>query len=96
MSTDSKRRRRHENFVWRQADKIVCRMEVKGFTLHLHYRWYGAHWFLSDGRHIETEIAEAVAKDPRVVAVGDSLFDDAAGQTWRYAGRNFYNPKRRR
>jgi hypothetical protein len=79
-------RARHDQFVWRKADQIVTAMQIRGLALHLQDRWYGAHWWLNDGTHLDSEIAEAVVKDARIVAVGDSLLPDhARGQTWRYA-----------
>ena len=52
QQTSTKPRTRHDFWIWRQADKVVCRMEVRGLALHLQYRWYGSHWFLSDGTHV--------------------------------------------
>jgi hypothetical protein len=84
--TNKKYRPRHDKWLWRQAERFVCKMEVHGLYLHLQYRWYGPHWFLSDGTHIEPEIAEAVSKDRRVEAVGGRLFAGMQGQTWRWVG----------
>jgi hypothetical protein len=64
-------------------------MEVKGLVLHLQHRWYGPHWFLSDGTHLDREVAETIIKDRRVASVGDALFADTPGQTWRFAGSDF-------
>jgi hypothetical protein len=89
-------RTRHENFVWKNADQIICRMEVSGYALHMQHRWHGAHWFLSNNEKVDAEIAELIIKDPRVAAVGDSLFEGEPGQTWRYAGGDFYHSNRRR
>jgi hypothetical protein len=62
----------------------------------MQHRWFGAHWFLSNGENVDTEIAELVIKDPRVAAVGDGVFEGEPGQTWRYADRDFYRSNRRK
>jgi hypothetical protein len=82
----SKPRPRHDLFVSRAADRVVAEMQIKGLALHLQYYWYGSRWWLSNGEHIDTEIAERVVADRRIVGVGDGLFPDRVrGQTWRYA-----------
>ena len=52
QQTNTKPRTWHDFWIWRHADKVVCRMEVRGLALHLQYRWYGSHWFLSDRTHV--------------------------------------------
>jgi hypothetical protein len=39
---------------------------------------------LSDGTVITDEIAKVVIADHRVISVGDALFKNMLGQTWRY------------
>jgi hypothetical protein len=56
----------------------------KGQALHRHHAWYGAAWFLTDGRTVPAEIAEIVIKNKQIASVGDSLFADTPAQTYRW------------
>jgi hypothetical protein len=55
----------------------------RGEALHHERMWYGGIWWLSNGRHIPNEIAQAVIQ-PNVASVGDALFHDAPSQTYRW------------
>ena len=55
-----------------------------GAALHLAYQDGRAIWRLSPGPPVTSEIAGVITHDPNVVALGDSLFPDHPGQTWRY------------
>ena len=55
-----------------------------GAALHLAYQDGRAIWRLSPGRPVTSEIASVITHSPNVVALGDSLFPDHPGQTWRY------------
>jgi hypothetical protein len=92
----TKPRPRHERWVEQQADRIVNRMELRGLSLHLQHFWFGPRWHLSNGAHVDNEIAEAITKSPCIVGVGDGLFDTVPGQTWRYAGSDFHRSLRRK
>jgi hypothetical protein len=56
-----------------------------GQALHHHFDRRGPVWALSDGREVRPDIAELVIIHPGVVGVGDALFHDAPGQTYRWA-----------
>ena len=55
-----------------------------GQALHLYYDRGRAVWVLTDGREVRPDIARLVIDGPSVVGVGDGLFGDCLGQTWRY------------
>jgi hypothetical protein len=40
---------------------------------------------LSDGSSVTDGVAKVVVADPRVVGVGDALFENMPGQTWRWS-----------
>jgi hypothetical protein len=77
------RRRRSPS---QKAEWIIRQMETRGLALHMQHRWFGAHWFLSNGENVDTEVAALTIKDSRIVDVDSALFAGEPGQTWRYAG----------
>ena len=54
-----------------------------GAALHLHFERGRPIWKLN-GIFITAEVVAAVTASPHVVALGDSLFPDHPGQSWRY------------
>jgi hypothetical protein len=66
-----------------QADQVLADMRA-GATLHLQHAKAGPQWALSNGRRVANDIAQLVIASASVVGVGDSLFNDAASQTWRW------------
>jgi hypothetical protein len=63
---------------------VIARMR-DGTMLQLHFATTGPAWSLSDGTHIDNEIAKRVITNARVISCGDALFGDATAQTFRYA-----------
>jgi hypothetical protein len=57
----------------------------RGASLHLQHANGRALWSLSTGVFITSEVAALIIARPEVVAVGDGLFRNVPGQTWRYA-----------
>ena len=56
----------------------------RGQSLNLSFERGMRRWLLSDGTSVTDAVAKLVTADPRVVSVGDALFKDMPGQTWRY------------
>ena len=56
----------------------------RGATLNLHYQNGRPIWRLSSGPFVMSEVAAAVIASQDVTDVGDSLFPNHPGQTWRY------------
>jgi hypothetical protein len=61
-------------------------MRYGGAKLHLHYEHSRPIWGLSTGEFVPADVAALVISNPAVVSVGDSLFRDLPGQTWRWIG----------
>jgi hypothetical protein len=55
-----------------------------GQSLNLSFERGMRRWLLSDGSSVTDAVAKIVTADPRVVGVGDALFKNMPGQTWRY------------
>lgn len=55
----------------------------KGARLHLSHS-PRPHWRLSSGEFVTSETAREVTAHPNVAGVGDALFQNVPGQTWRF------------
>ena len=64
--------------------KVLAEMK-RGASLYLQHTNGRALWSLSTGVFLTAEVAALVIARPEVVAVGDGLFRNIPGQTWRYA-----------
>jgi hypothetical protein len=56
----------------------------RGQSLNLWFECGMRRWLLSDGTSVTDEVAKIVTADRRVLSVGDALFKNMPGQTWRY------------
>jgi hypothetical protein len=65
------------------VDQVLTAMR-RGESLHLQYENGRPLWSLSGGRTVSAETAEVLICNASVVPVGDALFNDMPGQTWRY------------
>ena len=75
----------HERLARQRASITRVLNALKaGAALHLAYQDGRAIWRLSPGPPVTSEIASVITHSPNVVALGDSLFPDHPGQTWRY------------
>ncbi len=83
---DLRRRSSRQDHINKKAAAVVHAMR-SGQALHLHHSRHGALWWLSGGKRVDDEIAQAVIKNPMIVGVGDALplGTDIPAQTWRYA-----------
>ena len=70
----------------RQVGRVLVAMQA-GAALHLHYEQGRPIWRLSSGQFVPADVAAVVIAKEVIVAVGDSLFANAPGQTWRYAAQ---------
>jgi hypothetical protein len=66
-----------------QAQLVLAQMQA-GAALHLSFTRSGPQWALSNGRQVSDEVAKLVVSSASVIGVGDSLFAEAASQTWRW------------
>lgn len=55
-----------------------------GATLHLQHGVNRPWWILSTGQLVSEDVAAILIARPEIQAVGDGLFHDLPGQTWRY------------
>jgi hypothetical protein len=67
------------------AEKIVAIMRKEGQALLCSFERSGPVWRLTNGRAVSLEIAKLVTTSSDVVSVGDSLFCNTSGQTFRVA-----------
>jgi hypothetical protein len=74
--------RRRDRFR-REVSRILAAMKG-GAVLHLRHQNGRPIWRLSSGPFVTSEAAAIVTASGGVVGVGDSLFPDHPGQTWRY------------
>jgi hypothetical protein len=74
----------------RRLDSLLAVLDEMrgGQALHLYYDGGRGGWVLTDGREVQPEIARLVITQPSVAGVGDGLFGDCHGQTWRYIESN--------
>jgi hypothetical protein len=56
----------------------------RGEFLHLQFHAGQSLWLLSSGRSVSAHTAETLIKHASVVPVGDALFTDMPGQSWRF------------
>ena len=78
VSTHERQARRRANIT-----RVLNALKA-GAALHLAYQDGRAIWRLSPGPPVPSEVAGVITHSPNVVALGDSLFPDHPGQTWRY------------
>lgn len=68
----------------RKLDRLNTKVQAtlsamrRGEALLLEYRWYGAAWCLSRGRHVDDEVARIIIQNKSVADVGDALQIDGA------------------
>ena len=74
--------RRLDRFC-REVNRTLAATKA-GAVLNLHYQNGRPIWRLSSGPFVTSEAAAIVTASDVVVGVGDSLFPDHPGQTWRY------------
>ena len=67
------------------AERVIAAMKG-GAALLLHYEGGRAMWRLSGGRVVPAEIAAIVIIHAAVISVGDGLFQNVPGQSWRHVG----------
>ena len=67
----------------REVNRTLAAMKA-GAVLNLHYQNGRAIWRLSSGPFVTSQAAAIVIASDFIVGVGDSLFPDHPGQTWRY------------
>jgi hypothetical protein len=72
----------------RAADRVIAAMRVENLLLHCNFAPSGTHWWLSDGRPVQREIAELVTAAADIVSDGDGLFRNIPGQTYRFVSSN--------
>ena len=56
----------------------------RGEALHLQYENGRPRWSLSGGRSVAADVAAIVIVNASVAPVGDALFSNMPGQTWRH------------
>ena len=66
-----------------KADAVLAEMR-DGAALHLQHTKYGPSWALSNGHQVSDDVAKLVITSASVTGVGDALFRDCPGQTWRW------------
>jgi hypothetical protein len=87
----------HERLARQRAGVARVLNALKaGASLHLAYQDGRATWRLSPGPPVTPEIAGVITHSPNVVALGDSLFPNHPGQTWRYVNdqESIHAPRR--
>jgi hypothetical protein len=67
------------------VDEILCALR-KGEELHLQHQNNRPLWSLSSGRNVAASAAALVIGNASVAPVGNALFVNIPGQTWRYTG----------
>ena len=65
------------------VDQILGAMG-RGEALHLQYENGCPRWSLSGGRRVAADVAAIVIVNASVAPVGDALFSNMPGQTWRH------------
>jgi hypothetical protein len=66
-----------------RAQAVLDAMRA-GATLHLFNAKQRRWWTLSTGEEVHRDVAKLVIASSSVVGVGDALFRDVPGQTWRW------------
>jgi|SRR5215471_11662183 hypothetical protein len=72
----------------RAADRVIVAMRDENLALHCNHEKSGTHWWLSDGRPVQPEIAKLVTVNADIVSVDDGLFRNMPGQTYRFVSLN--------
>jgi len=67
----------------RSADRVIVIMRKDGASLHCSHEPKGDRWWLSNGSGVSSETAELVILNADIVLVGDALFRNTPGQTFR-------------
>jgi hypothetical protein len=70
----------------RERVEIALNIMHEGHVLHFHFdRPWGPSWVLSPGNWpVPDEVARALIAEPDVAACGDTLFENATSQTYRF------------
>jgi hypothetical protein len=85
VHTVAELRRKHRRLDRsRQAVAAILTAMQRGQSLNLSLERGQRRWRLSGGSSVPNEVAKLVVADPRVLAVGDTLFKDLPSQTWRW------------
>jgi hypothetical protein len=66
------------------ADRVIAAMRNDGFALHCSFERSGDMWWLSNGTRVSPEVAKLLVINSNIVSVGDALFCNASGQTYRF------------
>jgi hypothetical protein len=82
-AAEPRRSTRHLDRRLSNVDQVLAAMR-KGEPLHLQYENGRAIWLLSGRRNVAAHVAALVIGNASVVPVGDALFADLPGQTWRF------------
>ena len=78
MTSELHRRSDFSRAVARALDAMRA-----GLLLHMEYRAGHPIWSLGGGQAVSAAAAAIIISSANVVPVGDSLFPDMPGQTWR-------------
>jgi hypothetical protein len=70
------------------ADRVIAAMRDEGLALHCSHEKFGTRWWLGDGRPVQREIAKLVTINADISSVGDGLFRNVPGQTYRFISSN--------
>jgi signal-transduction protein with cAMP-binding, CBS, and nucleotidyltransferase domain len=70
----------------RKAVAAVLTKMRRGQSPSLSFEHGMRRWLLSDGTSVTEEVPKIMTADHRVLSVGDALFKNMPGQTWRYRG----------
>jgi len=81
--TALRRRRSRLDRYRRSADRVIAVMRNDGASLHCSHEPKGDRWWLSNGSGVSSETAELVILNADIVSVGDALFHNTPGQTFR-------------
>jgi len=81
--TALRRRRSRLDRYRRSADRVIAVMRNDGASLHCSHEPKGDRWWLSNGSGVSPETAELVILNADIVSVGDALFHNTPGQTFR-------------
>lgn len=55
----------------------------RGAYLHRHHEYGRALWSLSTGQFVRPEVAAVLIASPDITSLGDNLFRNMPGQSWR-------------
>jgi hypothetical protein len=67
-----------------KATAVLDEMKQRGVALHLSYTRSGKSWALSNGRRVDSDVADLVTASASVAPVGDTLFRETMSQTFRW------------